>query len=81
MRFSEGIPTAEPALADRLNYRVFGRTIELALSAPPRPQNLYELPANDRDARSFRESPPEHNRRLRRGRGRWPSWLRSSGRV
>ncbi|MGN7919874.1 hypothetical protein [Lysobacter sp. 22409] len=31
------------------------------MSAPPRPQNPYELPANDRDARSFRESPWERN--------------------
>lgn len=68
MRFSEGIPVykpgaqkAEPALADRLNYQASGRAIELALSAPPRPQNPYELPANDRDARSFRESPWERN--------------------
>ncbi|MGO1002339.1 zeta toxin family protein [Lysobacter sp. CA196] len=68
MRFSEGIPVhkpagpkAEPALADRLNYQASGRAIELALSAPPRPQNPYELPANDRDARSFRESSWERN--------------------
>lgn len=68
MRYSEGVPVykpgdikADPELADKLNYQASNRATELALSAPPRPQNPYEVAANAQDARSLRDSPWERN--------------------
>ncbi|SDY89602.1 Predicted ABC-type ATPase [Lysobacter sp. yr284] len=68
MRYSEGAPVykpgaikADPELADKLNYQASNRATELALSAPPRPQSPYEIPASAQDARSLRESPWERN--------------------
>ncbi|UJB17269.1 MULTISPECIES: zeta toxin family protein [Lysobacter] len=52
---------ADPALADRLNFQASGRAVELALSAPPKPQNPYSLPANAQDARGIEESNWERN--------------------
>lgn len=53
MRFSEGMPvyqmqrlTADPALADQLDYKASSRSIELALGAPPQGHDPYRLPAS-----------------------------------
>ncbi|QWP75791.1 zeta toxin family protein [Lysobacter sp. K5869] len=68
MRYSEGVPVHKPgvikadaALSDQLNYQASNRATELALSAPPKAQNPYEIPANAHDPRSFRDSPWERN--------------------
>ncbi|MBT2746584.1 MULTISPECIES: zeta toxin family protein [unclassified Lysobacter] len=68
MSRSDGAPVykpqvlkADPALADRLNFQASGRAVELALSAPPKPQNPYSLPASVQDARGIEESNWERN--------------------
>ncbi|MGO4774240.1 XVIPCD domain-containing protein, partial [Lysobacter sp. 2RAB21] len=68
MSRSDGAPVykpqvlkADPALTDRLNFQASGRAVELALSAPPKPQNPYSLPASAQDARGIEESNWERN--------------------
>lgn len=49
--------TADPALADRLNYQASSVAVDMALAHAPLPQDPYALPASSHDAPSIRDSP------------------------
>ena len=63
-RLNEGFPvyreqtlTANPALANELNYKASGIAVQMALAHPPTPQDPYSIAPGPSDTPSIRESP------------------------